>query len=112
MHREWTRLDELKIGDRVAIVRGFTCQLKNYVSTGFVSFGEKQKNVVNLPATVTPSFAALLGYALGDGGVDQYRLTLYVVETEKDLLPLLQEKIQKNFAISPEIYERKAETDN
>jgi MoxR-like ATPase len=46
---------------------------------------------------------------LGDGGVDQYRLTLYVVETEKDLLPLLQEKIQKNFAISPEVYERKAE---
>ena len=109
MQRKWTRLDELKVGDRIAVVRGFACSLKNYASTGFVNYGEKQKTEVTLPSKLDPSLSGLFGYIIGDGGVDPYRVTLYVVETEKDLIDDLSDRIKKNFGISPEIYERKLE---
>ncbi|MFB3887855.1 MAG: LAGLIDADG family homing endonuclease [Candidatus Bathyarchaeia archaeon] len=107
LRREWIRLDELKLGDRIAVVRGFTCQLKNYVPTGFMSYGRKQKNEISLPAEVEPSLAGLFGYIIGDGGVDDYRVTLYVVETEKDLMDSLLGMVRGNFGVTPEIYRRK-----
>ncbi len=107
--RQWTRLDELKIGDKIAVVKGFTCQLKSYVPTGFRSYEQDQKSQVTLPTKLDPSLAGIFGYVIGNGDIDKDKITLYVNETEKDLTQALVEKIEKCFGLKPEVNEQKTE---
>ncbi len=92
--KEWRRLDEFKVGDRVAVVSSFHCNVSAYVSTGFAPisrsrFGPKFHRL--LPDKVTPELAGFMGYMVGDGWVckDGYRLGFVVAEPEIDILPKL-----------------------
>ena len=107
--RQWTRLDELKIGDKIAVVKGFTCQLKSYIRTGFKSYEQDQKNQVILPTKLDPSLAGIFGYIIGNGNIVQDKITLYVSETEKNLTQALAEKIEKSFGLTPEVNEPQTE---
>jgi len=104
--REWKRLDEFKIGDRVAVVTGFPCTKKEYVDTEFHiqsrRLGPRFKG--KLPEKVTPELGALLGYMLGDGWVRRYRIGFTVAEPERDLLPYLVSTTRDLFGLSPSIY--------
>jgi DNA replicative helicase MCM subunit Mcm2 (Cdc46/Mcm family) len=92
--REWRRLDELKVGDRVAVVDGFPCTITAYLDTGFAPvkrrrFGPRFQG--RLPVKVTPDLAAFLGYVLGGGWVckDGRRLGYRVVDPDVDVLERL-----------------------
>jgi DNA replicative helicase MCM subunit Mcm2 (Cdc46/Mcm family) len=92
--REWRRLDQFKVGDRVAVVSGFNCTVTAYVDTDFAPITRNRlgpKFHRRLPTKVTPELAAFLGYMVGDGWVckDGYRLGFVVAQPEVDLLPRL-----------------------
>src|SRR5207245_9171739 len=70
MVRSWYRLDRFKVGDRVAVVTGFPCTIREFVRTNFVAverhkFGPKFN--ARLPDRMTPQLAAFCAYVLGDG---------------------------------------------
>ena len=99
--RYWKRLDEIEIGDRLAVATGFPCTIREYVRTGFVTqprrLGPKFKG--KLPSRLTPELAAMLGYLTGDGWVQRYRVGLQVVEDERDLLPILCRIADRQFGM-------------
>jgi replicative DNA helicase Mcm len=105
MFREWKRLDEMTLGDRVATVSGIRCAITKPARTGFSvvprRLGPKFRG--KLPEVVDCNFAGLLGYMLGDGWVQKYRCGFVVAEPEKDILPSLLKKADDAFAISPKI---------
>lgn len=107
--RRWKRLDEIRIGDRLAVVTGFPCEITAYIKTGFVPqfrrLGPKFRG--NLPSRLTPELAALLGYLTGDGWVTRYRVGFQVVEDERDLLPTLSRIAAQQFGMRPAITRRK-----
>jgi DNA replicative helicase MCM subunit Mcm2 (Cdc46/Mcm family) len=109
--REWRRLDELKIGDRVAITSGFPCTITAYIETGFEQIkrghhGPKFKG--RLPKYVTPEFASFCGYMLGGGWVcnDGYRFGFVVAEQGSDILPLLLTMVENLFGIKGSLSKR------
>src|SRR6267378_2198613 len=106
--RHWKRLDEFKVGDRVATVTGFPCYVRRYVDTGFrpLTYRLGPKFHGRLPNKVTPDLGAFLGYVLGDGWVQKYRVGFLVAEGEKDLLKPLCDKAEKLFGIKPRVTER------
>src|SRR5437870_92791 len=107
--RRWKRLDEFKIGDKVSVVTGFPCYVRSQVDTGFrplpYNLGPKFRG--RLPENVTPDLGAFLGYLLGDGWVQRYRVGFLVAEGEKDLLEPLCANAEKLFGIKPKVRERK-----
>jgi len=107
--RRWKRLDEIKIGDRLAVATGFPCTIREYVHTGFVAqsrrLGPRFRG--KLPSRLTPELAAILGYLTGDGWVERYRVGFQVVEDERDLLPTLSRIANRQFGIRPTIAKRK-----
>jgi len=89
--REWRRLDELKVGDRLAVVTGFRCTRRAYVNTGFAPVERSNMEPRfrrKLPEKMDPRLAAFCGYMLGDGWVceDGYRLGFVVADPEVDIL--------------------------
>jgi DNA replicative helicase MCM subunit Mcm2 (Cdc46/Mcm family) len=106
--RGWHRLDELRIGDRLATITGFPCTITAYVPTGFKiqnrRLGPRFRG--NLPDRVNPDLAAFLGYMVGDGWVQKYRLGFVVAEPELDILPKLLSIAHRLFKISPSIRKR------
>jgi Lon-like ATP-dependent protease len=108
---EWRRLDEIKVGDRVAVVSGITCVKKGYIDTGFSAITRKKfgpKFMGELPDKMTPDLGALFGYIIGDGWVDsnRERLGFVVAEDEKEILPQLISFVKENFRIEPPINRR------
>ena len=107
--RSWKRLDEFKIGDKVSVVTGFPCYIHSQVDTGFrplpYNLGPKFRG--RLPEKVTPDLGAFLGYLLGDGWVQRYRVGFLVAEGEKDLLEPLCANAEKLFGIRPKVKEGK-----
>jgi len=107
--RRWKRLDEFKIGDKVSVVTGFPCYVRSQVDAGFrplpYNLGPKFRG--RLPENVTPDLGAFLGYLLGDGWVQRYRVGFLVAEGEKDLLEPLCANAEKLFGIKPKVRERK-----
>ncbi len=107
--RRWKHLDEFKIGDKVSVVTGFPCYVRSQVDTGFrplpYNLGPKFRG--RLPEKVTPDLGAFLGYLLGDGWVQRYRVGFLVAEGEKDLLEPLCANAEKLFGIRPKVKERK-----
>ncbi len=107
--REWKRLDEFKVDDRIAVVTGFPCTIKSFINSGF----RPQKRRLGptfrgrLPGKVTRELGALLGYMLGDGWAQRYRVGFTVAEPERDILPQLVSIAEKLFGISPRVRERK-----
>src|SRR2546428_1490767 len=106
--RRWKRLDEFKVGDRVATVTGFPCYVRGYVDTGFrpLPYRLGPRFHGRLPNKVTPDLGAFLGYVLGDGWVQKYRVGFLVADGEKDLLEPLCDKAEKLFGVKPRVKER------
>ena len=108
--RVWRRLDKFKIKDRVAVTNFIPCTITKYVPTNFENperrFGPKFKG--KLPQKVDPELGGLLGYMLGDGWVRKKEAYFVVSEYEKDILPLLENKVIKLFNIKPAITRKKA----
>src|SRR5436309_360848 len=79
------------------------------VDTGFrplpYNLGPKFRG--RLPEKVTPDLGAFLGYLLGDGWVQRYRVGFLVAEGEKDLLEPLCANAEKLFGIRPKVKEGK-----
>jgi replicative DNA helicase Mcm len=109
LERHWKRLDEIRLGDKVAVVTGFPCTVRACVDTGFVPqerrFGPKFKG--RLPNKLTPELAALLGYMTGDGWVQRYRIGFQVVETERDILPWLRGLVSDLFGLEAAVVKRR-----
>ena len=109
LERHWKRLDEIRLGDKVAVVTDFPCTVRACVDTGFVPrerrFGPKFKG--RLPNKLTPELAALLGYMTGDGWVQRYRIGFQVVETERDILPWLRGLVSDLFGLEAAVVKRR-----
>lgn len=109
LERHWKRLDEIRLGDKVAVVTGFPCKVTADINTGFAPqqrrFGPKFKG--RLPNKLTPKLAAFLGYLTGDGWVQRYRIGFDVVETERDILPKLLRLASDLFELEAVIVKRR-----
>lgn len=102
MKRYWKRLDELKVGDRLATAVWIPCRIRNYLDLDWASpkrrFGPKMK--VALPKKLTPELAGFMGYVLGDGWVTRTRVAMDVNSEEEDLIPQLHGLSRKCFGLS------------
>lgn len=107
--RRWKRLDEIRIGDRLAVVTGFPCTIRKYVETDFAPLQRRlgPKFQGKLPQKVTPELATFLGCLLGDGWVQRYRIGFQVTESERDILPKLCRVATRLFGIRPTVTKRK-----
>jgi DNA replicative helicase MCM subunit Mcm2 (Cdc46/Mcm family) len=109
LERHWKRLDEMRLGDRVAVVTGFPCRVRALLDTGFIPLrrrlGPKFKG--RLPSKLTPELAALLGYMTGEGWVQRYRIGFQVVETERDILPWLRRFVSDLFGLEAAVVKRR-----
>ncbi|MDG6913722.1 MAG: ATP-binding protein [Nitrososphaerota archaeon] len=106
--RRWRRLDELKVGDRIAAVTELPCTITRNIQTGF-KLAHHQKGPRfegRLPAVVDEDLAGYLGYLLGNGFVDESSAVASVAETEIDVLPKLKEVITRLFATTPKAVRR------
>jgi len=103
MTREWKRLDEIKVGDRVATVPWIPCTITKLVETNWKKtkrhWGPRSRT--KMPHNVDSTLAGLLGYWLGDGWVNRTVVACLVNEEEQDLVPLLSKAIKKKFGIVP-----------
>ncbi len=106
---KWKRLDELKVGDRIAAATYIPCTITDNIPTGFRVFqprlGPKFKG--RLPAYVDEDLAGYLGYLLGDGFVDRCSAVATISEDEIDLLPKLEGMITRLFAVTPRLTRRR-----
>ncbi len=107
--REWKRMDKMKIGDKVAVVTSIPCTIKKHVDTEFKQvsrkYGPKFKG--KLPRHLDENLAAFMGYALGDGWVDEYEVGFVVAESEIDILDKLLKISEILFSIRPTVTKRK-----
>ena len=112
--RLWKRLDEFRVGDRVAVVTGFPCYISGPVDTGWLPLAYKlgPKFHGRLPTKVTPELGAFMGYVLGDGWVQRYRVGFTVADGEKDILKTLCNLSFKLFGINPKVSSRKGPNRN
>src|SRR3989442_6148756 len=104
--RRWKRLDEFKVGDRVAVVSGYPCTVRRLVMTHWDPISSRQTSrsrVARLPRDVTPQLGELLGYVLGDGWVDRYRFGFAVADGEFDILGHLCNIAEELFGIRPRV---------
>ncbi|MFA4819759.1 MAG: LAGLIDADG family homing endonuclease, partial [Candidatus Aenigmatarchaeota archaeon] len=107
--REWKRLDEIKIGDRLAVVTSIPCTITKEVGTNFKpvprKYGPKFKG--KLPKVCDENLAAFMGYILGDGCVGKYEVGFLVAESEIDILGKLLDISEGLFSIRPSVKKRK-----
>src|SRR3989449_4635825 len=112
--RRWKRLDEFRVGDRVAVVTGFPCYITGLVNTAWhplpYTLGPKFR--AGPPTKVTPELGAFMGYLLGDGWVQRYQAGFTVADGEKDVLKMLCAMSIKLFGISPKVSSRKGPNRN
>jgi replicative DNA helicase Mcm len=106
--RKWKRLDEIRVGERIAAATFIPCTITRFVSTGFKvtqpRFGPRFRGRV--PAVVDEDLGGYLGYLLGDGFVDGYSAVATIAESEIDLLPKLQAMITRLFGLTPRTTQR------
>ncbi|MBN2067331.1 MAG: ATP-binding protein [Candidatus Diapherotrites archaeon] len=109
LKRQWTRLDEFREGDQVAVVAGIPCGIEGFVETGFkpIKYTSGPKPKGSLPEKLTPELAAFLGYMTGDGRVRKYETAFVVADGEKDILKPLIQMAEGLFSIKPRIVRRK-----
>ncbi|PIT85937.1 hypothetical protein COU36_00480, partial [Candidatus Micrarchaeota archaeon CG10_big_fil_rev_8_21_14_0_10_59_7] len=103
--REWKRLDEIRKGERLAVVTGIPCTITAPIPTGWQAlprhFGPRSKAI--LPQTLDAETAALLGYVAGDGWVTRTRVAFDVNSEEEDLIPILCALAERKFGIAPKV---------
>jgi DNA replicative helicase MCM subunit Mcm2 (Cdc46/Mcm family) len=103
--RKWKRLDELKIGDRVAVVPSISCWKKSLVLTGWEKTNRKFGPQFHgkIPDKWYPELGAFVGYLLGDGYVRENKgeIVAFVNENETDLIEPLVKYIENLFGLKP-----------
>lgn len=100
------KAEELQEGDRIKTIPITNCSKRE-----LVPFGDKYCD---------NGVALLMGYALGDGCVHKSnlncksdsRLTLYVNESEKEIIKPISSIIEESFNYNPKIYQRKPKKEN
>jgi len=103
VERFWKRLDELEIGDRVAVAGGISCWKKTHVLTGWKKmdrkFGPKFKG--RFPGYWNLELGALDGYILGDGYVRKNKgeIIAIVNDKETELMGTLVKYFRKLFGV-------------
>ena len=106
--RVWKRLDELKVGDKVAAATFIPCTITGYRETGFQVFqtryGPRFRG--KLPQVVDEDLGGFLGYLLGDGFVNRYSAVATIAEPEVDLLPQLEGMVSRLFGLTPRLVRR------
>lgn len=104
--RRWKRLDEFKVGDRVAVVAGYECSVRGYVGIRWrpLPYRRGPRFKGHFPKRVTPELGAFLGYVLGDGWVGRYKVGFTVADGERDILGLLCKTAEELFAIKPSVH--------
>ena len=109
--RDWKRLDEFKIGDKVATATSIPCTITAELPTGFkpLEYNRGPRFKGKLPKKYDKRLAGFLGYLLGDGWVDERRAGFVVAEGEKDILPKLLKNAQDLFGIRPIVEKRMLE---
>ncbi len=108
MEKEWKRLDELKVGDKLATIPWIPCTISNPIKLDWNKthrkYGPKFK--AHFPKYLDVSLAGLLGYILGDGWVTRTLVAMDITPSEKDLIPKLRKMIKSNFGITPKLFTR------
>lgn len=101
----WKRMDQLQVGEEIRVMGKLPNFIKVYKKTNFKLTKSPANNLkkVKLPAKVTPALAALYGYIIGDGNVhnNKYRISCYINEEEKDLIPILNSYWKDLFDVIP-----------
>ncbi len=109
--QKWVPLGEIRVGDKLQTVTSYQCKATNLARTTFVAvsrhYGPRFRG--RLPEFVTPNFAALLGYMLGDGfaSKDGYKSGFVVIEPEIDILAPLLDFVKDAFNLTPLVYPAK-----
>lgn len=101
MRRYWRRMDELRVGDRLATSVSIPCRIRHDLDLNWTvperRFGPRRK--VKFPKKLTPKLAGFMGYVLGDGWVTRTRVAMDVNSEEEDLIFLLQKASKTCFGL-------------
>ncbi len=110
--RVWKRLDELKIGDRVAVIPGIKCRKVSPVLTAWTKpdrrMGPRFRGRV--PDKWDTKLGAFIGYLLGDGYVRENKgeIVAIVNKDESDLVEILAGFIKDIFGMEPILETKKS----
>jgi intein/homing endonuclease len=100
----WVKCRELKVGDSLRILHKIRCSKKDYEIFPEFKLSKNSKKI-KIPLC-NEDVALLLGYGIGDGSSRKYKTQFCINDEEKDIIPILIDKIYKNFNIIPKVYER------
>lgn len=99
---EWRRLDELQVGDKLRVSPSIKCWKRALVPTeweGPTYYHDSWH--VKTPEFVDEPLAAILGYIIGDGWVQQRRVGYVVAEGELDLSTKIDRLFKDVFDVKP-----------
>jgi DNA replicative helicase MCM subunit Mcm2 (Cdc46/Mcm family) len=111
VERKWKRLDELKAGERIAVIPSIQCRKVSPVPTGWRKadrrFGPRFRG--RIPDKWDARLGALIGYLLGDGYVRENKgeIVAIVNKDEYDLVKILTGYIKGMFEMEPVVEARK-----
>ncbi len=89
----WRRMDELQPGDRVVLKRN---TLGKGETVELTPVEQGSRSMSKLPQQMTPAFAELLGYYMGDGYTKQRGgLHLVITQRDPDLLDYMQDLMRQ-----------------
>ncbi|MFQ5918981.1 MAG: LAGLIDADG family homing endonuclease [Thermoplasmata archaeon] len=99
---EWTRFDELRVGDRLRVTPSIKCTKQALIPTGWEKPDYYHRSWhVRVPEFVDEKLAAILGYILGDGWIQDRRVAFQIATEELELEPLLEGLIEEVFGVTP-----------
>jgi len=104
----WESLDRIQSGDKIKCIPHIHSTKTDYVklswNTSQSKFGPKSSSI--LPEYLNEDLAGIMGYVLGDGWAGHHSVAMLVNDYEKDLIPLLKNKIENTFGKPPSVYDR------
>lgn len=99
---EWRRLDALRVGDRLRVTPSIKCWKRALVRTGWKEPKYHHRSWhVQVPEFVDEKLAAILGYVLGDGWIQERRVGFVIATEEMELEPPLVGLFEEVFGVTP-----------
>ncbi|TLZ59697.1 MAG: hypothetical protein E6K16_07140, partial [Methanobacteriota archaeon] len=109
----WKRLDELRVGDRLRVTHSTKCWKRALVPTGWEEPRYFHKSWhVKVPPFVDEELAAIMGYVVGAGWVQERRVGCIIAEDEADLAPKLNRFFEHVFGVRPKREARRGKVSN
>lgn len=99
---EWRRLDQLTIGDEVAVCRFIPCNIEELQPSGFTKNGGEKERV---PRYVDMDMASFLGLVVGAGRVRE-DVVILDLSKKRRIVEKVKEKIHALFGIYPLFVQR------